>query len=1037
MSKVVQHLKHVFAYTFLAVAFLLPPLHGYSQSTTISGTVEDGTGEKLPGVSIIEKGTTNGAITDSEGRYRLDVPSDAVLIFSFIGMNSQEVPIAGRSTLDIVMEENISELEEVVIVGYGTQKKKDLTGAIAGVEAKTISERGATSPIQSLQGSVSGVQITNSTGRVGDGFNVTIRGKNSIKDGSNSPLYVVDGVITESIDFLNPQDIAKIDILKDASSAAIYGSRGSNGVVIVQTKSGANIPSGTSFSFESYVGVKSTARLPKMMSPEKWKYYHTSAYLATSNNGAGRTPEEYMDQVVLPPSNNSVLRERFDNLDGFDWYDAVLKTGTQTNNHLSIAHRAGASAYTLGLGYQKETGNIENEELEKFTLRSGIDQEINSKLKVGANISLSLTNLQRGSELAMQEAFRLNPFLSPWAIDENNNEIVGELFPQPGKLTDPNGNVVIDKTSTYNPLLEIQNSSNETRQWNGVGNTYIKYDVVDWLTFQSTFSMGLQTSRRGVYFGGMTNEGVSFGGEASSRVNRFENFNYTWDNQLNFNKTYGDHSFNALALQSIFVNRTETEYFSSRYQPAEREFYNVGLGAPSSYTLGNVFFKSQLASFALRLNYTYKDRYLLTLTNRWDGSSLFPEENRWDSFPSAALGWRITEEDFMDVDAISDLKFRVSYGATGNNNVDPYSSLNVLSSRSFYNFGNPNDVAQGFAADTLANKNLKWEKTSEVNVGLDFSLLDYRVTGSVDWYSRTSDELLVDQKLPFETGYSAINSNAASVRNSGVEVLLTTTNIRNEALTWETTFTFTKNTNEILSIYGQKENDDVANGWFIGESIDAHYNYEFAGIWQADEADQAKAYNQTVGQAKVTDVNNDTEIKPEDDRIILGSANPDWTGGLISRLNLFNFDFTFSLSAVQGVLAYSNFHSNFEDVRDRGRQKLDIADWYIPENNVGVPAQTSNSYPQPRNEGAYWRNNGVGYYKDASYVKVNNISLGYTIPQNLLNRWNVEQLRVYVNVLNPFVFTDYTGYDPEWAGASLGVGRVSSVTTQFGLSLKF
>ncbi|UII27159.1 SusC/RagA family TonB-linked outer membrane protein [Fulvivirga maritima] len=877
MIKIVQYLKHVFAYSLLAAALLLPPLQGYSQSTTVSGTVEDDTGEKLPGVSIIEKGTSNGTITGPEGRYTLEVSSDATLMFSFIGMSPQEVPISGRSTIDIVMQENISELEEVVVVGYGTQKKKDLTGAIAAVESKTITERGATNPIASLQGSVSGVQITNSTGRIGDGFNVTIRGKNSLKGSSNGPLYVVDGVITESIDFLNPQDIAKIDILKDASSAAIYGSRGSNGVVIVQTKSGANIPSGTSFSFESFVGMKSTARLPEMMSPEKWKYYHTSAYLATSNNGAGLTPEEYIDEVVLPVSNNAVLRERFDNLDGFDWYDAVLKTGTQTNNHLSIAHREGASAYTLGLGYQKETGNIENEELEKFTLRSGIDQEINNKLKVGVNISLSLTNLQRGSQLAMQEAFRLNPFLSPWALDENNDEIVGELFPQPGKLTDVNGNFVADKTSTYNPLLEIQNSSDETRQWNGVGNTYIKYDIVDWLSFQTAFSVGLQSARRGVYFGAMTNEGISFGDQASSSVSNYENFNYTWDNQLNFNKTYGDHSFNALALQSIFVDRTENSFLSSRYQPFDKEFYNVGSGSQSSYNLGNGFFKSQLASFALRLNYTYKDRYLVTLTNRWDGSSLFPEDNRWDSFPSAAVGWRISEEDFMDVDAISDLKFRVSYGATGNNNVDPYSSLNVLTNQVFYNYGNNN--VQGFVADTLANKNLTWEKTTEINGGVDFSLLDYRISGSIDWYSRTSDELLVEQRIPYETGYSLINANAASVRNRGVEVLLTTTNIRNERLSWETTFTFTKNTNEIQSIYGQEEEDDIANGWFIGESIDAHYNYEFAGIWQADEIDEAESYNQTEGQAKVTDVNDDGKINPDDDRFIIGNANPDWTGG--------------------------------------------------------------------------------------------------------------------------------------------------------------
>ncbi|NMM49700.1 SusC/RagA family TonB-linked outer membrane protein [Marinigracilibium pacificum] len=1019
---------------------LLFSITAYSQETQITGRVTDPDGGGLPGASILVEGTNNGTVSDADGNYSLNVPSDAKnLVFTFIGYKSKVIPINGRTSIDVNLEEDIAALEEVVVVGYGTQKRKDVTGAITGIDSEVLQERGTTSPVQALQGSVAGVQVSNSTGRIGDGFRLTIRGKGTLDDSddANEPLYVVDGAIVDNIDFLNPQDIASIDILKDASSAAIYGSRGSNGVVIIQTKGGNSIPAGTTFSFDAFYGFKDPARLPEMMSYEKWRYYHASAYLATTDPDklATMTPEEYYN-VYASEGSNAVLRTRFENLDGFDWYDAVLKQGQQANYNLSIAHRNGKSAYTVGFGYQTETGNIDKEGLDKYSLRSSIDQQLTKKLKLGTNLTVSLNNIQRGSAVAMREAFRLNPFLSPWAIDENYDEIVGELFPLPGKLTDPvTGDFVINKTSTYNPLLEIQNSNDEQRQWNGLGNMYLNYDILEFLTFRTTFSASLESWRRGISYGAMTNTGVSNNDLPSSSVENFQNFNYSWDNQLNFKKEFGDHSFNLLALQSIFVNRTEGSAISSTDQPFETGFYGVGSGPQSTYLLDNYFIKSQLASFALRLNYDYKNKYLVTLTNRWDGSSLLSEGNKWQSFPSAAVAWRLSKEDFLQSsEVISDLKLRASYGTTGNNNVDAYSTLNILNQKTYYDFGG--NTAEGWVATSLANRVLTWEKSNEVNIGLDFSLLNYKINGSIDWYNRLSDQLLVEQSLPLETGFPVINANAASVRNTGVEIMLRTTNIETDKIRWETTFTFTKNTNKIESIYGQSENDDVGNGWFIGQPIDVHYNYQFNGIWQADESDEAESYNQSEGQAKVKDINNDGKIDPDNDRVFLGSYNPDWTGGLISRLNVGNFDFVFTISSVQGVLAYSNFHANFTDTRDRGRQKLDI-DWYVPENTVGVPAQASNNYPQPRNMGTFWRNDGVGYYKDASYVKVNNISLGYTLPKNSLEKLGLQQMRVYVNVLNPFVFTEYEGWDPEWAEASLNVGRVSSVTTQLGLSVKF
>lgn len=1006
------------------------------QGLTVKGTVVDAeTKTPLPGVNIVElstmSGSVNGTITDYDGSYELRLTTDnATLLMTYIGFADQQVVVGGRSTIDVSMEVDSETLDEVVVIGYSEQKKSDVTGSVGSVGAESITERNFTNPVEAIQGNVAGVQISSSTGRIGDGFDITIRGKNSMST-ENDPLYVVDGVPTDGIDFLNPQDIARIDILKDASSTAIYGSRGSNGVIIVTTKSGATAKPGVNFSFDSYVGIKEVARLPDMMSGEKWWYYHQSAYLATAKEDpdTGTVTEQTLYDAVIG-TGNRLLEERANNNDAFDWYDAVLKTGVQQNHYLSASGTSGNGiSYNLGLGFQNETGNIENESLDKYTFKFGLINNVSEKISMGANFTVAMTEQDLGSELAMREAFRLNPFLTPYGLD-------GELYPQPGKLVDEDGNFLINKTSTYNPLLEIENTVDNIRRWNGVGSLFVQYDPLEWLSFKSTISGGADLSRRGKSWGAETNTGVNNRDLASAELSKSENFNYTWDNQFNINREFGeDHLISLLGLQSIFYSSTETSFTSSRYMPFNTSFYNIGSGDQGTYTLGSGYSKQTLSSYALRLNYSYKDRYLLTLSNRWDGSSLLSEANRWDYFPSGAVAWRISEEAFMNTqEVVTNLKVRVSYGFTGNNIIAPYSTQNGLDLQTYYDFNGTN--ANGWLPSTLANKALGWEKTKELNVGLDFGVLRNRITGSVDVYDRLSDELLLEQQLPRESGWETIRANVGSVSNKGVEVALTTVNVRTQKVSWETTFTFTRNTNEIKSIYGQDEVDDVGNGLFIGESIDAHYNYKFIGIWQADEATLAGEYDMEEGQEKLLDVNGDGDYDPDDDRIILGSSNPDWTGSVFSRLTVGNFDLSASLITNQGVFVYSPFHANFTDTRDRGRQKLDI-EWYVPANDAGVPSQFSNSYPQPRNEGSYWRNDGVGYYRDASFVKVKNIALGYTLSSGLTDKLGLQSCRIYTNVLNPFVFTDYDGYDPEWAAADFNVGRVSSITYQFGVSVKF
>ncbi|MRX62653.1 SusC/RagA family TonB-linked outer membrane protein [Maribacter luteus] len=1020
------------------------------QGETVSGLItEAGTQGPLPGVNIVEKGTTNGTQTDFDGNYSITLTTDnAVLVLSYLGYSTQEVSVDGRTQVSVTLQEDTQALEEVVVVGYGTQKKSDLTGAITSVGTEALTERNTTSPLEAIQGNVAGVQISSSTGRIGDGFDIVIRGKNSTT-GDSEPLYVVDGVPTDGIDFLNPQDIAQIDILKDASSTAIYGSRGTNGVVIVTTKSGTSAKGGINISFDSYLGVKETARLPKMMGGEKWWYYHQSAYLATTASDPMTISPELLQEKVVGTA-NSVLKQRADNGQVFDWYDAVLKTGIQQNNYLNISGRAdNGLSYNIGFGLQNETGNIENEELDKYTFKVGVNHRISDKFSTGINLTMAHTIQNDGSDLAMREAFRLNPFLTPYAIDDNGNE-TNELFPQPGKLVFPtSGDYAINKTSTYNPLLEIENSTDEYRRWNGIGNVFFQYSPLEWLSFKTTYSAGLNTERRGRAWGAMTNTGIGNDNLPSSELTKEESFNYSWDNQFNIDYTFNEkHNVKLLGLQSLYSDRYESSFSSSRKQPFDTGFYNLGSGEQSTFNLNSDFVKQTLSSYAVRLNYSYDNKYLLTLSNRWDGSSLLSESKRWDSFPSAAVAWRISEESFMkEQGTVSNLKLRASFGYTGNNNIDAYKTKNILDQSTYYDFGG--SAANGFLPSSLANAYLGWERTRELNVGVDFGFLRNRISGSVDVYDRLSKDLLEDLALPLETGYSVITSNTGSVSNKGVEVALRTLNVDTENISWETSFTFTKNTNTLESFQGQDESGlvfatDESRVWrIIGESLDAQYNYKFDGIWQADEVAQAESYGQGEGQAKVVDFNGDGVISPgegklgiDNDRVVLGSSDPKWSGSVFTRLRVGNFDVSASAITNQGVFVYSEFHQNFTDVRDRGRQKLDIADWYIPANGADIPAQYSNSYPQARNAGQYWRNDQVGYYRDASFVKVKNIALGYTFEKNTLDRLGLKSLRIYANVLNPFVFTDYDGYDPEWASAGYEIGRVSSITYQLGLSVK-
>ncbi|KIO54755.1 SusC/RagA family TonB-linked outer membrane protein [Flavobacterium hibernum] len=1039
-----QPLKKKIQYNVVFLFFLNFLLSNtmFAQSNVIEGKITDAAGLSLPGVNIQEKGTKNGTSTDFEGSFKINVSSSkAVLVISYLGFQTQEVSVAGKAKVNVSLVEQSNSLNEVVVVGYGSVKKTDLTGSVSTISAATITERNTTSALEAIQGSTPGVQISSSSGRVGDGFKVVIRGNNSLlADSSNpnvlgsTPLYVVDGVPMDGIDFLNPQDIARMDVLKDASSAAIYGSRGSNGVIIVTTKSGINAKSGINVSFDTSYGTKTAARLPEMMSGAEWWKFHQVAYMSATP--ATQTPAQL---AALAGNQSPLLVSRANAGYSFDWYDAVLKPGMTQNNYLNISGRGDSGlSYNLGFGIQSDEGLIDNDGTDKYSFKLGLNHKINDKFSTGANITIAHVDTQLGSDLAMQDAFRLSPLMSPYAVDAAGNEKIGTLFFLPGKLTYPDGSWAINKTSAVNPLMEIANSSQTEKTWQTVGNVYMQYQPLKWLTFKTTFSAGVQDTSTNSAYTAQTNNGVTLNGKNSASIKTYNNFNYTWDNQVDLKHTFNEvHDFSLLLLQSSYSNTDENSYMYSNNQPFDVGTNNMGSGVQTSYNVTSGYAKNTLSSYAVRLNYTYKDKYLLTASNRWDGSSVLSADNKWQNFPSVALGWKISKESFLaNSSVVSDLKLRASLGYTGNDNVAPYTSQALLNQQTFY--ANGANVVSGWQSENLANQNLTWEKTREVNLGVDFGFLRNRITGSVDVYDRLSDDLIYKQQLPLETGWKNTFANVGSVSNKGIEVLLTTKNIKSKNVNWETTFTFTKNVNKLESIYNQDKVSDIGNKLILGSEINPNYNYVYDGVWQESEAAKAATFGMAPGQARPKDLNGDGKFNA-DDRQVIGNANPEWQGSFYSKLTVGQFDFNFSVITSQGQTVLSTFHQNFADVSDRGRQKIKM-DYFIPTNGTGIAANADNTNPRPgpiaTGAGAYWTSL-FGYYRDASYVKIKNISLGYTFNSELLKKIKMSNLRIYVNVLDPFVFTNFDGYDPEWAGSNFGLNRPASVTTQLGLSVKF
>ncbi|WP_420147557.1 SusC/RagA family TonB-linked outer membrane protein [Spirosoma sp.] len=1026
-------MKHVLFTFFMLLVMVAAQAQGTRQ---ITGRVTDEQGGALPGVSIVRKGSQQGTTTDADGKYNLSVTGqDATLIFSYIGYLTQELPLGNNSMLDIVLKTDTKSLNEVVVVGYGTQRKAEVATAVGSIEGRTIAERGTVSPLQGVQGQIAGVDISAGSGRAGSNYSVQIRGQNSLAGGQ--PLYVVDGVIVPDINFLNPQDIAKMDVLKDAASTAIYGSRGSNGVILVTTKGGGSVKGHSTISYDGYVGIREVARMPRFMTGPEWWEYRQNTFISPELI-AGRT--NYTN--TIGSLDNPLIQQRVANNDYTDWRSLVLRTGTQANHWLTFSGASDKNTiqYLIGAGYQKEKGNLLNEDLDRYNFKASLDGKINDTWSAGMSVNFSLTQTERGSDDAVRNAFNMAPIFKPY--DDNGN-----LIFRPGQIPVPGSSVISSVTSTVNPLLEIPNTENNTRRVFGVGNLYLKFAPVSWFELKSTFSPSMNFERNGRYWGSLT--GVGEGLLPDAQRSNQQSLSYIFDNIATIRKNIGDHNFTVTGLYSMQKDRFESDGLRVNDLPFNSSFYNLGSSTNRQLAI-SAFSQFSIISYMARLNYAYKGKYYATLATRWDGSSKLADGHKWSTFPSAAVAWQLSDENFLkSASYLTELKLRFSAGIAGNNNnIFPYESQMTLSDPAFYDYGGT--VSLGYAPSRLPNPSLTWERTREFDLGLDYAFLNGRISGTIDLYDKLSKGVLMNRDIPIETGWTAIKDNVGSVRNKGIEFSLRTVNVTGKNFLWNTSFTFSRNKNSIVDLLDKKE-DLVGNWWFIGRPINVNYTYVFDGIWQESEREQALKYGQSPGQAKVKDLNNDGKISSSNDRAIIGQKDPKWTGGFSTQVTFKNFDLSASMFARQGAQVFSAFHSQFLNYSDRGTDKL-YTDYYMSANKV-TPTRQSNTYPQPNNIGPYWTGvNGVGFYKDVSFVKVQNIVLGYTLPSTLLQRVGIRSLRVYANVLNPFVWTKYDGFDPEYASgidpttsssvSNTTTGSVnntgpSTITYQFGLNLKF
>ncbi|MGV3589618.1 MAG: SusC/RagA family TonB-linked outer membrane protein [Adhaeribacter sp.] len=948
----------------------------------ITGKVTDEKGEALPGVTVLVKGTTIGTATNAEGVYNISTPDGAqTLVFSFIGFITKEVAVGNATNLNVTLATDAKALEEVVVVGYGEVKKRDLTGSVVSVKGEEVTKVPVTTVTEALQGKVPGADITRSNGYAGAGPSIRIRGNRSIANpgSSNNPLYIVDGVQGVNPSVINPNDIESIEVLKDASSTAIYGSRGANGVIIITTKRGTSDK--PRFSFNSYAGMSEVAGYGKYMTGPEYVAFRREAYRAAGN---------WSSPADDPKIFNAPLLEAIEKQQYVSWPELLINNGFQQDYQLGISGGSEKTKVYFSGNYFNEKGILKNDEFKRYTGRLNIDQTINKWLNVGMQTQVSYSDNDRRRD-PFNVASKVAPLGSPYDAE-------GKLIFLPGF------------GSQVNPLADEQPGAwKENREiMTGTLATYLEIKPAKGLNFRSTFAATLTDTDQGHFNSKFTIDGK--GATSRSEITNAKNKFISWENILTYNKEIKDHAFTLTGVTSYLSNVNFSDYSGGNNQLLESQYYYSLTGAAQNMYMGSAYSQSNLVSFTGRLNYSLKGKYLLTLTGRSDGSSKLGEGNKWAFFPSAALGWRVIDEGFMQSQqALSELKLRASYGISGNDVINPYVTQNSLSQIQFsYNDATP-AIAYGLNP-TIGNPNLDWETTATVDVGLDFGILKNRITGTLDYYDAYTRDLIFPLSLPLSTGVATVSRNIGKTRNRGVELGLTTNNITTPDFTWSTNYTFTKNKEEIVDLpNGNVIDNDYRRSLIKGQPAQIYFDYKKIGIWQLGEETEAASFGAKPGEIKVADLSGPDGIPDGKitaaDKTIIGTTVPKWTGGLNNNFRYKGFDLNVFLYARVGQWASSDYYGKY---RRNGQDNNPRVDYWTPEN-------PTNAFPSPHATDTYNYITTTTLY-ESSYMKLRNVTFGYTLPKAISTRFKVDNLRIYVSGKNLYAISDFKDFDPESEG---------------------
>ncbi len=961
--------------------------------------------EPLPSVTIVVKGTTTGTTTDIDGNYRLEVPAgNQTLVFSFIGYETREVSVGNQSTINVSLSEDVRSLNEVVVIGYGSQRKSDVTGSVSSIKGESLREVPAANAIQALQGRVAGVDIARTGTRPGATGQIRIRGNRSLS-GSNDPLIVLDGIPYQgSINDINTDDIASMEILKDASATAIYGSRGSNGVIIITTKRGQ--PGKPQISYNTFNGVTSALGKYNLFNAEEFK-----AFRDYSQYSAGYSPMEL---------------EGIANGTDTDWQDVAFRNGYVTNHELNLSGGIEGATYGFSGGYFKEEGILPGQSFERFSLRSTIDSKIGSRIRVGLN-SLNSLNYTNGEGInPMYAIARISPFTPAYNADGSPN-----LFPLAG---------TVDETATMNPitLRDYENIVDQRRRFRTFNSLYGEVEILTGLKYRLNVGLDFRHDSRGTYLGPNTiiRPDASTTQQARATINNGEAWTYLLENLLMYDRTFaGVHRVSLTGLYSVQQDRGfSTGLQGDNFPAAGIQYYNFNMATNIQVPGGN-FYRNGLMSFMGRANYAFGERYLATVTFRRDGSSVFPE-NKFLNYPAFALGWNIGNEQFMSaVPAINLLKLRVGYGVTGNQSIPANATRGSLASNR-YNYGDENVL--GYFVSTLPNQNLRWEATKQVNLGLDFGIFNNRISGSLELYTQNTDNLIVNKALPRSNGANSIWTNAASTSGRGIELGLSTVNIESRGFQWTSDYNFAINREKIVRLADATTVNDIGNGWFVGHPINVIYDFTKAGIWQISEAELAAQYGARPGDIKIADISGPDGVPDgvinDLDRSIVGNFQPDWIGGMTQRFAYKGFDLSTVLFARMGGTLVANYLAT-NGTGDAGYFGFNSARPNQVKVDYWTPNNPTNAFPRPVGGVTNLPYSSTLAYHDASFIRVRSINLGYTVPNSVVERVGMSSLRVYVAAQNPFILyspfvSSGLGFDPEGTGTGGAVQTQGAATNQ-------